>query len=421
MNRMKANISLLMLSLFAAAGSARGADVVADAVEGQIPNLVQVVVPQARWAAVSETASLLAFAHRPVADKPGSLSIFGIDAEGNPVGTPGVVPPPAADAPPPDPAAPAPPPPPPGPLFTVELPRPASLAAFPNSAACLLFHPTLPLLYVWQDIAGPPLTSAMNNPVFAEFDHLLVYSLAAGQPPKLEMATARGPGFMYGVAGAMLSLDPERKRLFVPNLRALTSPDNGASGAVGYIKLDERGMPVIEEAQLVMTVENLPIHAEIPAGMGCVFVSDQVAIFGGAYGPTTWDTGSKRGRLGGYFLGNVHVGHQRLVGHPTLPLVYLTGLATPFAFKVEHAHGYLTLQPQRLTVNGNVFLTPPVLMTKQNKIAFGAPLKILVADLDQAGNFAGPVTHTPVNNPAPDALTYSEKFDRLYVAIEPAP
>ena len=37
----------------------------------------------------------------------------------------------------------------------MRLPSRESLKAFENYPLALAFHPTLPLLYVWQDIAGP--------------------------------------------------------------------------------------------------------------------------------------------------------------------------------------------------------------------------------------------------------------------------
>ena len=417
--------SKFILALFVAAASftraARAADVTVLATEQATdPNLIHVVAPQARCAAVSDVASALVFAHRPLPDKPGSLSVFGIDAQGNAVGVPGVAPPPPADAAAAAAAAAAPPP--PTPLFTVELPRPASLAAFSHGAQYLLFHPKLPLLYVWQDIAGPPMTSAKDNPVFREFDHLLVYSLAAGQPPKLELATARGQGFMYGVDGAMLSLDASGKRMSLPNVRSLASADNVSTSAYGCVALDDRGLPVSEAGQLKMTAHDLPGYYEFPAGMGCVFASDTVAVVGGSYGPVTWDTGNRRARFGCYLIAGPSPGRQRLAGHPTLPRVYTSCLSTPWAFAMEHADGYLTMQHQQLTLTHATIVTPPVMMGTKNKIAFGGSTRVYVVSLDEAGRFATDgATATVVNNVAAEALTYSEKHDRLYVAVEKTP
>lgn len=396
---------------------AQAADVTVTPVEAPLANLVQVVAPQARCAAVSDVAGVIAFGHRPAAaDKPGTVSIFGIDAQGNVVGTP--APPPAAPADAAAAAAATAPP----PLFTLDLPRPAALAAFVSGAQFILAHPKLPLLYVWQDIAGPPMTSAKANPVFPEFDHLLVYSLAAGQPPKLELATARGPGFMYGVDGAMLALDPAGKRLALPNLRSLASPDETSTSAVGYLALDERGLPVMEAGQPKLTAHDVPAYNGYPSGMGCVFVSDTVAVVGGMYGPMTWDSANPRARFNSIIIAGANPGRYRMIGHATLPWVYLSGLGTPYAFAMEHAGGYMTMRPQMLTLTGVTLTMPPVLLAKHNKVAFGGAGRVAAASLDAAGQFvAAGATGTVVNNPSVEALTYSEKLDRLYVAVEKAP
>jgi hypothetical protein len=47
---------------------------------------------------------------------------------------------------------------------------------------------------------------------------------------------------------------------------------------------------------------------------------------------------------------------------------------------------------------------------------------VFAASLDATGRFAADgATGTVVNNPSVEALTYSEKFDRLYVAVEKTP
>jgi hypothetical protein len=404
--------------------SARGADIIVEPAAPDTPleNLVQVVVPQARLAAVSEVLPTLAFTYRPSpADKPaapGRLSIFGIDDKGHPVGTPAPPPPPA---PAPAAGAPAPPKPaplPPLPLFTVKLPRPASLAAYPAAATSLLFHPKLPLLYVWQDIAGPPMTSAKDNVVYREFDHLLVYSLAPNQAPKLELATARGPGFVYGTSAGTLSLDASARRMMLPNLRTLTSADNAAGTSVGYVKLDDKGMPVKDGDKLAIVIDDMPAYSAFPNGTGCVFASDSVCVFAGYYGPVTWDSENRRGRFCSYMMAGA-ASALRLVGHPKLPLVYMSMYGTPGVFSMEHADGYLTMQPKMLRIKGGAgVLTPPVFMPRHNKMALGASSRVYLVSVDAEGNFLPSVTQTLVRNPATEAIAYSEKFDRLYVAAE---
>ena len=217
----------------------------------------------------------------------------------------------------------------------------------------------------------------------------------------------------------MLALDPAGKRLAIPNLRSSTV-NKLLHSAVGYVELDDRGMPRKNGEKLAMTVQDLTEYGEIPAAMGCVFVSDTVAIFGAGYGPLTWDPENRRGNFGQVYLPDLRLGQMRLVGHPTLPAVYLTGMGTAIAVSMEHADGYLTMLPQRLTIAGAVLASPPVLMAKRNEMALGGASKIYVAKLD-GGRFAAPVTYTAVNSPAVEALAYSEKFDRLYVAVEKVP
>src|SRR6185437_3131891 len=147
---------------------------------------------------------------------------------------------------------------------------------------------------------------------------------------------------------------------------------------------------------------------------------DTVAIFSIEYGPLTWDMENRRGKFAMNFLRDLRFGQQRLVGHPTAPVIYIASLGDPIAVRMEHADGYLTLLPQRLTIKDAVLASLPVVMTKGNALALGGASKVYVAKLD-GDHFAGPVTCVTVNSPAVEALTYSEKFDRLYVAVEKAP
>src|SRR5204862_25722 len=68
---------------------------------------------------------------------------------------------------------------------------PDVLSGNANYALGLLFHPRLPLLYVWQDIKAPPADKQENHPEFAdylEFDHLLIYEVKDGALELLQSA-----------------------------------------------------------------------------------------------------------------------------------------------------------------------------------------------------------------------------------------
>ena len=130
-----------------------------------LPYVVQVVSPQAHCAAISDSLGLIAIANRAITGKGGEVSIFGLDARGQDCGHAHASCATAAQArqqaahPAATPALPLPP----KPLYTITLPRPASLAAFGNGAISMAFHPRLPLLYVWQDTTGPAFTGSRQG------------------------------------------------------------------------------------------------------------------------------------------------------------------------------------------------------------------------------------------------------------------
>src|SRR5438067_8199058 len=154
----------------------------------KVPYVVPVVAPAAYCAAVGDAAGLVAVGHK--VDKQAQLSLFRLDAQGKP-----------ADKP-----------------IVVKLPKPATLAQRDTYPLSLAFHPTLPLLYVWQEVEGlkgdpvPP-----DEPAWKEFDHLLIYSLE--KAPELLVALCRGPLFHTGNAAGSLGLDGGNGLLYIPNLR----------------------------------------------------------------------------------------------------------------------------------------------------------------------------------------------------------
>ena len=151
--------------------------------------VTQVVVPNALCAAVSEAASLLVIGQRSTNDQ--HLAVFRLGANGLPIGEP----------------------------TRLALPKPAALAKHANYPLGLLFHPRLPVLYVWQDIAAPPQDQQENHAAFTnwlEFEHLLIYAV---KPTGLELVetAAHGVGFHCGLSGGTVGLDAAGKTLFLPN------------------------------------------------------------------------------------------------------------------------------------------------------------------------------------------------------------
>ncbi len=123
-------------------------------------------------------------------------------------------------------------------------------------------------------------------------------------------------------------------------------------------------------------------------------------------------------------LGNV----DRMVSHPTLPLLYgsITAPADAtwshsYLYRMEHAEGFPTLIPQRMIVYGFLASTPPVVLPKYNRLAVGGRKRIALFTLDATGKLTTERAEFEVNCPRVMGLAYSTKFDKLYVAADSPP
>jgi hypothetical protein len=169
----------------------------------------------------------------------------------------------------------------------------------------------------------------------------------------------------------------------------------------------------------------------LPCGLGLLPLSRDVLLFGGPSGPVVWDLGNRRGELAFNFippyyrpanLGNL----DRLIAHPTLPVFY-GGIVYPeegpwadsYMYCMEHADGYPTLFAQRATLAGFRISSPPVLLAKHKRLAFGGDKRVALVALDAEGKLTTERIEAEVNTPRVRALTYSDKYDRLYVAVAP--
>lgn len=396
---------------------------------GNVPFVVPLVTSGASCAVVGDTTSLAAVGER--VGNEAQVSLFRLDAEGGPA----------------------------GPATVVKLPRPATLGERKTQPLALALHPTLPLLYVWQDVAGltgdpaPPVDPAWND-----FDHLLIYSLD-GPVPELLLGLGRGPRFHTGQTAGSLHLDIAQGRLFVPNLRfgEKNPPD---SGGVGWFHLAGDGLPIDGdddpagteppmapdaaavgrsarvEALRAAAAAGKPVGAfrhtpdktygffDRNCGSGFVPVSRDVFIIGGSMGPVTWNR-ADRGAQAQVFLMPVNfVSYYvtRIAAHPRLPVVFVTIAGYSYAHRIEHAHGYLTLAPQVVLLEGATLRTPPVVLTKRNLVAWGGTGAVYLAHIDATGRFTDE-QGMQFNYPGRDVsgVAYSEKFDRLYIAVEKTP
>lgn len=398
--------------------------------DSSIDILVKVEAPSASYATVCDRLGLLAFAHEAkFADAQVSLHRLDAGKAGEPV--------------------------------RLKLPKPAGLAKYPTYATGLAFHPTLPLLYIWQDIEFPkderkfpmPLSPA-DAAAAREFDHLLIYNVEK-PTPELLVGLARAPEFVYSRPVGSVAIDAAGERLYVPNYLV---PDvkTGESTVASYV-LWADGMPLVgpvEEGKPAPgsekpTPEARAAHvAAIQAaskankqalpqriaprngyaffpdsgagtGIGFVPVARDAVITGGyhATGIVSWTPEDRTCRMVHYRLNSSYT-YKYPTGHPTLPLVYLTDSGTGHVYRFEHVDGNPTLVPQRADLEAANLTSFPVIMAKTKKIAVGGQARLFILKLNEQERFTGERQQTVIGNQYVRALAYSEKFDRLYVGVE---
>ncbi len=392
------------------------------------PFVTPVVAPAATCAAVNDTLSLLAVGHK--VDRQAQVSLFKLDAQGKPADKPVVV----------------------------KLPRPATLGTRESYPLSVVFHPSLPLLYVWQDVEklkGDP--EPPTDPAWKDLDHLHVYAVD-GAAPELLVSLCRGSLFHTGVVAGSLGLDTANGLLYVPNLRFGEKNPPGGGGGVGWFHLDGDGLPsegdrepakaepvaAAAKAAGVRTARAAGLRAAaaagkpvgafrhtpadtygfgaLPAGAGFHCESRDVFVACGYLGPVTWNKADRRARAQVFLMPVNFVSYYscRLTAHPKLPVLFVGMVGFSWVHRVEHVDGYVTLVPQVVQLEGATLKTPPVVLTKRNLVAWGGPAAVYLAPIDAAGKF-GDTRGTQVNvptTPTVEGLVYSEKLDRLYVAVE---
>jgi hypothetical protein len=412
---------------------------------GELDILRTVATPAASSAVVSDAGGVLAVALKPVAlsnkqkqagqkqQNGPHIALYKLDAQGEIAST-----------------SPA----------LITLPRSKKFPVERQCAALsLVAHPKLPLLYVWQDAL--PLTKN-DGPDAAPPDdhaHLQVYDLASAEPA-LVQSTAQGETYASGIWAGAIAFDLTASRLFVPNMQRRTTTT--VVPAIGYLRVADDGavIPNEEEAAAAVAVGGKGTTADrsgsvslaarkayleqirtgkvldrvvryatsatstfagFPAGLGFFNVSDDVTLVAGPLGPVTWDEANRRAQFNSVvFYPVVGIGYQyRMIGHPKLPVVFLTGLTSDRLYRMEHVDGFLTMLPQRALLGGATAITsPPVLLGDRPLLACGSANLLHLIGFDIAGLFNGERTDVPVANSTVEAIAYSPKFDRLYVAVE---
>ncbi len=371
--------------------------------------LSKVVVPDASCAAVSDALSLVVVGRAGKDDR--HLAVFRLDAQGRAGGEP----------------------------TWITLPKPEALAANFNYPLGLLFHPKLPLLYVWQDVDASPVEKQGNHPEFAkhlEFDHLVIYEIKDGA---LEMvhASTRGTGFHCGQGAGTVGLDFDAKHLFVPNATGETPKEGG----IGMFALDGEGLPVDAPAEtiapksktatvqarvgkdvngkynrLAVIPKSRRTNSLLPTGTGW-FAAREALVMGGYSGCLVNDTQNGGLRQAWFHIPGDLVGPCAIAGHPTAPALYICLQDHTHFYQIAQTDGYPSLMPQVATVTGAHMTGIPVVIPKRACIAIGDTKSLHLLGLDAEGRLNGKGERLKLECGIAKGLAYSEKHDRLYVAV----
>ena len=375
-------------------------------------NMVLVAAPQERCIAVSDALSLLVVACHD--GKDAYLLAFPLDAQGN-----------LGDAEP----------------TRTDMPRAESLGVFISYPLDIAFHPGKPLLYVWQDMRGPRENHPPRDMIFRDLRHLLVYRIEDGSP-KLQAHLASGISYAFGMREGNLGIDIANKRLYVPNTQRIFEEDKRYFEVmVGYIELDDEGMPLMEDGRerLVRHKANVRYRCYgldpaagyhlFPDGQsGMLPVTGDMVMYTDKHDLVTTNMNPAKARklklplsISMPFFPLYWFSWTRCVAHPVLQVVYATSGGS--VLRVEHVDGYPTLMPQRVFVNETVRSSPVAIEQQGDRpgcIAVSGGQAVLLFNIDKQGYLTGTVEKIPVNHWV-QSLAYSRKFDKLYVPVDKLP
>ena len=361
----------------------------AQSVMAQMPASNRVVmVPsfKAMCMAIDEREGLLALGERDPSNTQGRVTLCKLNAQGAPTGAPVYFP----------------------------LSPPAAVGQRNMRPTGMAFHPTRPLLYLWQDLDVKKPDAALAKSIQNSLEHLLVLRIAPNTLTQV-FSGAVGTFFAFGQAHGRIAIEPEGRRLFIPNMRA---PGKG-NAAIGCYDLDSEGLPMERDGEPAIAWVDTSQILDQPTGLGFHPASKNVTLFSGRHGPAVWDTENRLAPLCALPLAGVPAAANMIAGHPALPIVY--GVGVNVIFGMEHSGGFPTMLPWKLAIPNAAFCSLPIVMSRAPSfMAIGESKRVWFVALDQNGRFSGQPAGIPVASERPQAIVYSPKFDRLYIAVNEA-
>lgn len=337
-----------------------------------------------------------------------------------------------------------------------------------NQVLAIATHPTMPVLYVWQDTGtNPSAIVAPKNEKAKQYNHLLIYDIST-DPPQLLMSACNGKDFMVGRSTGMLTLGNNGRRLFVPNMRYDVTRSYGV--AIGYYELDGKGLPILtgkepeadplsvsgspdqdettgnESSESTSTEAATQALTEAPTetanekvttGRGGGLTMLHLSNVGSKYHPSrafyiddahtllltgtylaTYDTSNRTGRLAAVNIPNANLRYPRMTTHNALGMAYFNYIGSSHVAAWALFNGYPSLVPQRVDVTPLVINSPVVHLTKHQKLALGSNNKVLLLSLDKQGFIQPAIEQFKIDVTSVSLMVYSPKFDRLYLGTD---
>jgi hypothetical protein len=384
--RKRLPLPTVFILVFLWTGTPGNADIVfalQEVKEESYPFVIEIVAPAAIEMAVNDAVGLVAVVHQE--DHPVHVSIFSLDESGTPIHANPIV---------------------------VVLPKRGPLAAHPTYALSATFHPSLPLLYVWQDVNAPAGADA------GTFEHLLIFRITEGEA-KLVQACGKSSDYAIGRKLGYIAVDKKATRLYFPNLTGISKGElvNG----IGYFSLDEDGLVLGNretgdadfKAQRVI---GLSLAWSPDRAAGFAPINDDIVMFATAGGAGAWDQSEARQRFTEAQIWPPGRPDRRIAAHPSLPAVYICSLGTSYAQQLKHAEGYFTSNFQLVSISGP--FSRPVVLARRNMVAYGGGYHVQLISIDNEGRFLPEIRRCTATNKKVSALSYSDKFDKLYVAAD---
>lgn len=307
----------------------------------------------------------------------------------------------------------------------LNLPRPDALAAAVIQPIDMVLHPTLPLLYVWVDIAGFANSTPEYKLADEQLNHLVIYRVSSTGLEQVA-AVASGASFTSGQRFSPMAISPDGTRLFVSNT------SDGKAG-MGYFDLDAEGaviplaVPVkgsldgygLEEFEMEVRPRTVSVRQfrDYPTAVGAASFHRDYVCFTTSSSVTVWDTTNRLAPMGVTYMRGSSA-HLYMTSHPTLSQLYLLPQnANGVAVRIAHAQGFPSLLPA--SIDSPVSTASPVVVGGRSPaLVTGSGNKLVVYPLQADGEFEGNALSYDLPAKRIGAVAVSQKAQRVYVAVD---